>query len=275
MAKYLHRFDSENEFQAAYNGEDYLEPWVSYTEETSAVTYNKVHINYQFVDMGSSSGILWADRNVGAVNIEDCGDRFAWAEVTPKNEYRWENYRYFNENYAGSCAYSDGDLGYNGMTKYIYNDNKALLDPTDDAATVNMGSDCQMPPYEAFDELLNNSTVTSGTVNGVSGYVFTSNINGNQLFFPYDYGYTLIENTNQGCGNDERHEDYLPYWHKGSIEDNITWAKEWTFAGDGEGGFYYDRVIPWIIDRIHASYNEVPRYVGLPVRGIKYVNNQG
>ena len=244
---------------------------MSYTEETSAVTYNKVHINYQFVDMGSSSGILWADRNVGAVNIEDCGDRFAWGEVTPKNEYRWENYKYFNENYTGECAYTDGDLGYYGMTKYIYADNKALLEPGDDAATVNMGSDCQMPTYEALEELLNNSTVTSGTVNGVSGYVVTSNINGNQLFFPGDYGYTCFNNSNQGCGDLEMHEDYLPYWHKGSTDTYIYLARYHTFPGDGEGSFYYDMVLPWMGYGGWDGYMGIPRYIGLPVRGIKYV----
>ena len=35
MGKYLHKFDTEADFNAAYNGSDYHEPWVSYTEEAS------------------------------------------------------------------------------------------------------------------------------------------------------------------------------------------------------------------------------------------------
>lgn len=31
MAKYLHKFTSLEDFKAAYEGENYLEPWVSYT----------------------------------------------------------------------------------------------------------------------------------------------------------------------------------------------------------------------------------------------------
>lgn len=271
MGKYLHLFDTVSAFTSAYNGEAYQEPWVSYTEETSAATYNKFHIDYQFVDMGSSSGILWADRNVGAVNIEDCGDRFAWAEVTPKNEYRWENYRYFNENYTGDCAYSDGDLGYFGMTKYIYADNKALLEPGDDAATVNMGSDCQMPTAEAINELINNSTVASGTVNGISGWVVTSTVNGNQLFFPQEYGFVELLNVG-GCGDYEQFHNSLPIWTKGSTESNLQWARECVFASDGEGSFYYESVIPWAISG-NSLYNAYNRYIGLPTRGIKYVNN--
>jgi hypothetical protein len=44
MGKYLHLFDTESAFTAAYNGNDYLEPWVSYTDETEGqehVDYNK------------------------------------------------------------------------------------------------------------------------------------------------------------------------------------------------------------------------------------------
>ena len=53
MGKYLHRFDAEEDFNEAYNGEDYIEPWVSYTDETEGeehvdynrTTGNKVVIN--------------------------------------------------------------------------------------------------------------------------------------------------------------------------------------------------------------------------------------
>lgn len=31
MAKYLHKFASLEDFKTAYEGADYLEPWVSYT----------------------------------------------------------------------------------------------------------------------------------------------------------------------------------------------------------------------------------------------------
>ena len=44
MGKYLHLFNTETAFTSAYNGSDYLEPWVSYTDETQGqehVDYNK------------------------------------------------------------------------------------------------------------------------------------------------------------------------------------------------------------------------------------------
>jgi len=51
MAKYLHLFDSENAFQSAYNGEDYEEPWVSFT---SAATVQEQHVDYNKV-------VIWLD----------------------------------------------------------------------------------------------------------------------------------------------------------------------------------------------------------------------
>lgn len=39
--KYIHLFDTASEFNEAYNGSSYEEPWVSYTEENEKVKYNK------------------------------------------------------------------------------------------------------------------------------------------------------------------------------------------------------------------------------------------
>ena len=40
--KYIHYFDTEQEFDAKYNGNDYYEPWVAYVDTTDEklVTYN-------------------------------------------------------------------------------------------------------------------------------------------------------------------------------------------------------------------------------------------
>lgn len=42
---YLYRFETDAEFQSAYKGEDYSEPWVSCTDENHQVNYNyKPHV---------------------------------------------------------------------------------------------------------------------------------------------------------------------------------------------------------------------------------------
>ena len=40
--RYVHLFETVSDFNAAYKGEDYHEPWVSYVKENERVDYNKV-----------------------------------------------------------------------------------------------------------------------------------------------------------------------------------------------------------------------------------------
>ena len=40
--KYLHLFKNQSEFETAYNGQNYEEPWVSLINTTGAVHYNKI-----------------------------------------------------------------------------------------------------------------------------------------------------------------------------------------------------------------------------------------
>lgn len=42
MKRYIHLYQTKAEFNAVYNGEEYLEPWLSYTEENSKVDFSKV-----------------------------------------------------------------------------------------------------------------------------------------------------------------------------------------------------------------------------------------
>lgn len=39
--KNIRKFETISEFNAAYNGDEYLEPWVSLTEEAGGINYNK------------------------------------------------------------------------------------------------------------------------------------------------------------------------------------------------------------------------------------------
>ena len=96
---------------------------------------------HAYVDLGLPSGTLWATCNVGASSPEEYGDYFAWGETEPKNDYNWSTYKY--------CKGSSTT-----MTKYCTSssygtvDNKTELEPSDDAATVNWGSNWQMPSLE-------------------------------------------------------------------------------------------------------------------------------
>ena len=145
------------------------------------VTNDTLAISDEFVDLGLPSGTLWATRNVGANNPEDCGDYFAWGETAPKELYDWKSYRYGNciDNWFAITKYcTNSDWGLNGFV-----DSLTVLEPADDAATVNWGDDWRMPTKEEWEELYQNTSYTWTTQNGVDGRLLTGP-NGNTIFLP-------------------------------------------------------------------------------------------
>ena len=134
---------------------------------------------HDYVDLGLPSGTLWATCNVGASSPEEYGDYFAWGETEPKSSYSWRDYKY--------CGFL-----FDALTKYCTNssygivDNKIELEPSDDAATANWGSNWQMPSREQCAELINSNytTITWTTLNGKYGRKITSKSNGNSIFLP-------------------------------------------------------------------------------------------
>ena len=138
--------------------------------------------NHEYVDLGLPSGTLWAMCNIGASKPEEYGDYFAWGETTTKSNYSWSTYKYcIGDNHPLTKYCSQSDYGYNGFT-----DTLTELEPEDDAATVNWGSDWQMPIYDQIEELINSNytTTTWTTQGGVYGRKITSKNNGNTLFLP-------------------------------------------------------------------------------------------
>ena len=137
------------------------------------------HKGHAYVDLGLPSGLKWATCNVGATKPEEYGNYYAWGETTPKTEYNWSTYKW--------CNGSE-----NTMTKYCTNsdygtvDYKTILDPKDDAASVNMGGSWRMPTKGEWMELQEECTWEwkqsyKGTT---AGYLVTSKANGNSIFFP-------------------------------------------------------------------------------------------
>ena len=141
--------------------------------DTSNVT--NTHNGHEFVDLGLPSGSLWATCNVGATSPEQSGLYFAWGETTGFTVEQIENgERSFKKEYYKASDIS-GDL---------------TLEQ--DAAHIHMGGKWRMPTYDECQELIDTCTVTwvtnfKGT--GVAGYVFTSKVNGNSVFFPVAGGF--------------------------------------------------------------------------------------
>ena len=178
----------------------------------------KEEVDKDWVDLGLPSGLLWATRNVGATSPEDYGDYFAWGETSPKEVYNWDTYRYCNGDYDQLTKYcSKSSFGYNGFT-----DNLTILQPGDDAATANYGG--RTPTKEEWQELLNNTTVSWTTLNGVNGRLFTAS-NGNSLFLPAA-GYRGVSSL-YDAGSDG------DYWSSSLYTDDPDYA--WYFYfGSGD-----------------------------------------
>lgn len=140
--------------------------------------------NYTYVDLGLPSRTLWATYNVGATLPAEYGNFYAWGETEPQSYYSPETYKF----YAGVKN------NWNQYSKYVlFNstgkvDNKTRLEPIDDAATVNWGSNWCMPTREQITELGEYCDFYEEHVllNGqyIRGYVGVSKINGFEIFIP-------------------------------------------------------------------------------------------
>ena len=122
------------------------------------------------VDLGLPSGLKWAAGNVGATNPEDYGLYFAWGETTGYTADQVKSgVRKFDK-----ASYKTASISSN-------------LTLAQDAAHVNLGGNWRMPTKDEWRELIDNCNAVwtenyNGT--GVSGYIFTSKVNGNSVFFP-------------------------------------------------------------------------------------------
>lgn len=155
--------------------------------ENKAVSVEQIKNNvlalpskYEFVDLGLPSGTKWATCNVGANSPEEAGLVFKWAHI--EGDY-----------------VLDADII--STNKYLVNNNYIKYNDTDQCYTLKLEDDaayqsddkCRMPTQEECTELINNTIIQSHTTaNGVSGYLYTSKINNNSIFFPkapiYRYG---------------------------------------------------------------------------------------
>jgi len=159
----------------------------------------------EVVDLGLPSGLKWRGWNVGASKPEEYGDYFAWAETSPKSSYSSSNYKY------KATDYGDGMIVY---AKYdstpIHGDGKTVLEPEDDAASVNLGNGWRTPTFNEFKELRENCTWKWTTRNGVNGMLVTGP-NGKSIFLPGGGWYT---NT--------------------TLTGKTTYGSYWTATGSGD-----------------------------------------
>ncbi len=161
---------------------------------TKEITIKERTVVQGFVDLGLPSGLLWANRNIGANAPEEFGLYFSWGNV---------------EGHAEGSGYDFSDANYNASPGKQISGDIAL---SQDAANAYWGGDCRMPTRLEFQELYDNCDSAWVTENGVAGRRFTSKTNGNSIFFPaagYYNGTTLY-----GRGS------YGNYWSASRYSDS-------------------------------------------------------
>ena len=189
---------------------------------------------YEYVDLGLPSGLLWAKCNVGAQTETDDGLYFAWGETQgyakpiSGKSFSWSNYKWGREN---------------NLTKYNTTDGKTVLDAEDDAARVNMGGSWRMPTQAEFQELINNTNSTWTTFGDISGRKFTSKINSSKYIFIPAAGY---------CYDGYRHNTKINghVWSASLYSSYVASAWRLYFYSGGIG----------------VNYDN--RYIGCSVRGV-------
>ena len=121
-----------------------------------------------FVDLALPSGLLWAEKNIGATTPYEHGLYFSWGNVIGHAE--GSGYDFSDAVYAETPgAALTGNVPVNG---------------TYDLARHNMGAPCRLPTVGEFQELNSNCDSEWTDEDGVAGRRFTSRINGNSIFFP-------------------------------------------------------------------------------------------
>lgn len=194
---------------------------------------------YTGVDLGLPSGTIWATTNVGATEPWEYGDYFAWGEVegqqqSGKRWYNWSTYKYCNGGETSITKYCC-------QPEYGKVDNKRVLEPQDDAATVNWGPEWEMPTIEQFNELRQHTTIRM-TYYGETLGAMVYGKNGNSIFFPLAGLY---------YDKVDLRGSFMAYWCKTLAKDysNLgdTMQMSYDFWIDGENGatWYYDGEYRW------------------------------
>ena len=168
-----------------------------------------------FVDLALPSGLLWAEKNIGATTPYEHGLYFSWGNVEGHAE--GSGYDFSDAVYAETAGASlTGNIPVNG---------------TYDAARHNLGSPCRLPTVGEFQELNSNCTSEWTDEDGVAGRRFTSNINGNSIFFPssgYYNGTTLNNRGSNGLYWSSSYYSATYAYYLGFDSSNVNPAKHYN-----------------------------------------------
>ena len=232
MSKNIKLFETTNQYNA-YTADttNFILPNLSLCKDAPTVVYYNPTTppapSHDYVEIG---GVKWATMNVGATDITDIGEYFAWGDTqgyTAAQVGDGEGQKYFGED--DYIYYNDGSY-----TKYNEGDSLITLESTDDAVQANWGGNWRMPTVSEFIALC--EAVTSAWTadyqgSGVAGVVLTDKTDSSKkLFFPAA-GSASYGGVNVGYSGD--------YWSSSlSVDYGGSHAFFLTFGDNGVWWFY-------------------------------------
>lgn len=216
------------------------------------------------VDLGLPSGILWSNRNVGAMFPEEEGDYYAWAEIEKSFKYTEQEYALKKEIVH---MFRNNEIFYSNTDKIS---NQKEFDVT----TCIYGIQWKMPSKHCYEELINNCYWEWINMNGKEGYK-VSGQNGNFIFLPAagfkrdskesiqfnKYGYYWTE---ERCN--------YPYKRAYQLSFNEDWKKIDTdvrYCGNSIRGIAEKNVYPEKLNEICLSYKHRMSFI------LQGMNNKG
>lgn len=224
-------------------------------EEGSSISYDGEIDGYGYVDLGLPSGLRWATHNIGASLPIESGDRFAWGEISTKNNFEESNCKTYGkrmEDFSNNIEY--------------------------DAATYNWSKKWRVPTHEEIFELINNCSWNYVEISGIPCIKLTSRINGKTILFPFTDSrgryWTSTPGYAEGDEDNENHEyAYQFNFDEGDITTKIYWyvyrrcvgasirpvsTKPVDISGEIEGHEYVDLglSVKWATCNVGASLPE-------------------
>lgn len=152
---------------------------------------------HYYVNLGLSSGALWATCNIGAANPEEFGNYFSWGETNGYGEAPTPyencspldvNQTYLEQSIKTIFDYSHYKWG-NCHKYHVTPGGYNTIQKEDDAASVRWGEHWRIPTEEELSELKDECTWVKINNNNIDGYLAIGP-NGNSIFLP-DTGYRL------------------------------------------------------------------------------------
>lgn len=183
----------------------------------------------EWIDLGLPSGTLWASRNLGSNSIDNYGYYYAWGETQGRiatNFFYDDQYKY-GEHYF--------------ETKYNNEDGICDLVLNDDAAYA-VNNKSRMPSKYECNELFDNTTCKSETINNINGYRLTSNINGNSIFIP---------STGHRQSGRTYNSEYINLWTNARADNYCCSGAQYMLASNKD-----------------KRINDTSRYAGMPIRAV-------